>query len=340
MDQQTTDMVYAKNSGVRKAAILILALGDELAREVFKRLGEDEIRHLGHAATQLDDVTPAEVIEVLHEFQEVFGGGHVPKKGAGSVFQVMVERALGEDRAKLLPSPKASDDPFDFLTDLDPRAVSTVLTEEHPQTVAIVLANAEPALSAELLEQFDNEQAAQIVFRMAQLGSISDDVLRDIGQTLREELEKMSAFDAPAEKLDGESRAVEILKRMPQEFTDELVDAIADTDFNYAQALRGKLFIFEDLVALDPRTMQRLLREIDTKTLSVALKGATEEVQNAFFAAMSTRASEMLRDDMDASGPMRLTDVEHAQRNILDVAMRLESEGVIVLPRGGADGLV
>lgn len=335
------ETVYPKNSGIRKAAILILALGDELAREVFKRLGEEEIRKLGQAASQLENITPQEVLEVLRDFQDTFGGGHVPQRGAGSVFQVMVERAIGTERARVLLAASVDEEPFAFLDRVDPRTTGAVLEQEHPQTVAIVLAHIEPERSAKLLEGFESEAASEIIFRMSHLGTISEDVLRDIGTTLREEFEAMSAFDeAEAEPIDGQSKAIEILKRLDQERSDELVDFISDTDFAFAQDLRSKLFVFEDLIALDPRTMQRLLREVDTKNLSIALKGASQEIQEAFFGAMSSRAAEMLKDDMEASGPMRLTDVENAQRTILDVAMRLESEGIIVLPRGGGDGLV
>lgn len=335
------ETLYPKNSGVRKAAILILALGDDLAREVFKRMGEEEIRKLGRAATQLENVTPVEVIEVMREFQDSFQGGHVPQRGAGSVFHVMVERALGEDRARVLLSAHVEEEPFEFMSKVDPRTAASVLQREHPQTVAIVLAHLEPEVAAKLLDTFDAEVASQIIYRMSHIGSIGEDVLRDIGQTMREEFEAMGTFDSSeAEPMDGETRAVEILKRLKQERTDELVEHISDTNEEFAQELRGKLFIFEDLVALDPRTMQRLLRELDTKTLSVALKGGSDQIQDSFFGAMSSRAAEMLRDDMEASGPMRLADVEVAQKDILEVAMRLESEGVIVLPRGGGDGMV
>jgi flagellar motor switch protein FliG len=175
---------------------------------------------------------------------------------------------------------------------------------------------------------------------MSHLGTINDDVMRDIGQTLREEFEAMGSFETGNEGIDGQATAVEILKCLQQEYADQLIEELAYADDAFAQELRSKLFIFEDLGRLDPRTMQRLLREVDSKLLSVALKGADTLLQDAFFGAMSSRASEMLRDDMDASGPMRIADVETAQSDIVEIAMQLEADGLIVLPRGGADGLV
>jgi len=333
-------MIYERGSGVRKAAILILALGDELAREIFKRLGEDEIRQLGLAASQLDNVTSTEVIEVFQEFTETFQGGYVPEMGAGGVFHIMVERALGADRARALLTAPTYEDPFEFCHDIDPRSVATILSREHPQTVAIVMASVDYDVSAEVLKYFTPDQSAEIIFRMSHLGTINDDVMRDIGQTLREEFEAMGSFETGSEGIDGQATAVEILKCLQQEYADQLIEELSYTDDSFAQELRSKLFIFEDLGKLDPRTMQRLLREVDSKLLSVALKGADQGLQDAFFGAMSSRASEMLRDDMEASGPMRIADVETAQSDIVEIAMQLEADGLIVLPRGGADGLV
>ena len=336
----TVQMHYEKGSGIRKAAILMLALGDELAREIFKRLSEEEIRKLGFAASQLDNVSATEVIEVFKEFTETFKGGHVPEMGAGGVFHIMVERALGTDRARALLQAPTNEDPFDFCNAVDPRAVATILGREHPQTVAIVMASIEPQIAAEILNNFDTEQSAEIIFRMAHLGNIHEDVMRDISATLREEFEAMGSFETSSEGVDGEAVAVNILKNMKQECTDDLILELSGTDEAFAKHLRSKLFIFEDLGQLDPRTMQRLLREVDSKLLSVALKGADTPLQDAFFGAMSSRASEMLRDDMEAGGPMRVADVETAQGDIVEIAMQLETDGLIVLPRGGGDGLV
>ncbi len=333
-------MLYERGSGVRKAAILILALGDELAREIFKRLDEEEIRRLGVAATQLNNVTTGEVIEVLQEFRETYGGGYVPEMGAGGVFQLMVERAIGRDRARALLQAPTYEDPFEFCHDLDPRAVATVMAREHPQTAAIVLASLDHTVAAEILKNFSADRSAEIVFRMARLGAVNDDVMRDIGSTLREEFEAMGSFEAGTDAIDGEATAVEILKAMQQEYTDALIEELSYADDMFAQNLRSKLFIFEDLANLDPRTMQRLLREVDSKLLGVALKGAEPALQECFFSAMSTRAADMLKDDMDAGGPIRVADVEAAQKDIVEVAMKLEEDGVIVLPRGGTDGLV
>ena len=327
-------------AGSRKAAILLLAVGDEVAREIFKRLSEEEMRRLGQAAARLREIEAKEVVEVLEEFRETFGGGFIPALGADGVFRVMVERALGGDRARDLLTPARHEEPFAFCAQIEPGTLAMVLGREHPQTVAIVLSALKAEVSAQVLEKLGAQVSAQVVFRMAHLGSVNPEVIADISATLREEFEAMGAFRRRGESIKGQDIAVEILKKLPQQETDEVLLQIEATDTGFAQSLRGKLFIFEDLAALDPRTMQRLLREVDSKLLSVALKGAEARIQETFFGAMSSRASEMLRDDMEAGGPMRLADVEAAQQEILEVAMRLEAEGVILLPRGGGDGMV
>jgi flagellar motor switch protein FliG len=324
---------------MRRAAILILALGDELAREIFTRLSEEEIRHLGRTAARLDNVTQGEVVEVLKSFRESFRGESIPRDGAGTQFQLMVETALGEDRARDLLVDDVIQDPFDAFHDADAAVIAMVLSGEHPQTVAIVLAELEAAKTGEVLQRFDSDFVSDVVYRMAHLGNISDEVKRDIGKTLAEDLAALNV-EGRVDEDEREQATVDVIKALPRPMSDEVFEAWEARDAEFAKELRGKIFTFDDLAALDGRSMQRLLREVDTKTLAPALRGASDEISELIFNSMSQRAAEMLRDDIDAMGPTRVADVEVAQKAIMQVAMKLEEDGVIAIPRGGDSGMV
>lgn len=329
------------SAGARKAAVFVLAVGDEIARELFTLLSEEEIRHLGDVARRLEDVSRSEVVSVLEEFRQRFAGGHIPQKGVGSMFQLMMERALGEDRANALFAPEESpEDPFDACRAVDVGTLARLLEAEHAQTIAIVLDALEPERAAKVLQKLDESRAPEIVWRMSHLGNVPDDVRRDVGKTFSSELLAMNLvqprnFEEGEDK--GEDHTIDLVKALPTEFANTLLTSLESRDAEFAKEMKAKLFTFDDLVGLDSRSMQRLLRELDTKTLAVAMKGASEPVGNLVYASMSSRAAEMLRDDIDAMGPTRLADVEAAQKSIVAAAIRLEEDGVITIPRGEGD---
>lgn len=334
----TSPVVHA---GVRKAAILVLVLGTDLAREVFQRLPESEIRRLAAAAGGLSGVTRDEIEAVLRDFVAQWGGGVVPES-AGGVFEFLMERALGSDRIQSLLSdevPQNDDDPFHTCASASTEVLAGVLSGEHPQSIAIVLSSLPASAAGKVLEALGPEQSSDVIYRLANLKNVPEDVRHDVATALASELRAMGSTGG-APELDGTSLAVEITKALDAEFSDEMLDLLEDADEDFAADIRSKLFVFEDLAMLDARTMQRLLREVDSKQLMVALKGTSPEVQDAIFGAMSSRAAEMLREDMEASPPVRIKDVEDAQGQIIEVAFRLENEGAIALPRGGGGDMV
>lgn len=326
-------------SGVRKAAILVLAVGDELAREVFTRLSEAEIRQLGQKAAQLENVTRREVTEVLLDFKRAFRGGDIPKYGAGSMFQLMVERALGEDRARDLLAFDEAEEPFAICMEVEPDALAEVLRREHPQTTAVVLSSIDGNHAGAVLDHFEPDYAADIVYRMARLGHPSEEIKRDIGKSLATELEALAAA-ADASEQDPQDITVSVLKTMGRDTTDLLFDELEVRDQELAQNMRNQMFSFRDLEALDNRSMQRLLREVDGALLARAMKGCDGALRDLIFDSMSERAADMLRDDLEAMGPMRITDVEEAQEAVVAIAMQLEEEGVLAIPRGGDSDFV
>jgi flagellar motor switch protein FliG len=326
------------SAGARKAAVFVLAVGDEIARELFTRLSEDEIRDLGDVARRLEDVSRAEVISVLEEFRQRFAGGHIPKKGVGSMFQLMMERALGEDRAHaLFPQEETMDDPFDAVKTVDAGTLARLLEAEHAQTIAIVLDALSSDRAAKVLQKLDEARAPEIVWRLAHLGNVSDEVRRDVGKTFGAELLAMNLKTPDSDEENSEERTVGLVKALPTEFANNLLTLLEARDAEFAKDLKSKLFTFDDLVGLDSRSMQRLLRELDTKSLAIAMKGSSTGVSDLIFGSMSSRAAEMLKDDIDAMGPTRLADVEAAQKTVVEAAIRLETDGVITIPRGEGD---
>ena len=334
----SAEFVYPQHSGSRKAAILLLTLGDDMAREVFRRLSEDELKQLNRVAQQLNDISVGEVLETLEEFKRTFAGDYVPEKSAGQVFQFMLERGLGEDRAQALLQLPKEEAPFEFCNFIEVTTLARVLCNEHPQTGAIVISFFDPKRAAAVLELFPQELAAQVVRRIATLGPIDPDIIHEISLTLREELKNANnarrSGRAAEMKRNGEDIAVQMLKQMKEEVSEKLMTDISYDDQGLADQLRSMMFTFQDLIKLDSRSMQRLMREVDTRHLSVALRNADPELQDAFLSAISSRAAELLRDDMESGGPVRVADITAAQQQVLDVALRLDGEGVLILPRG------
>jgi flagellar motor switch protein FliG len=218
--------------------------------------------------------------------------------------------------------------------EVEPDDLAEILLREHPQTTAVVLASIDEDQAGGVLDEFEPEYAADVVYRMARLGHPSEEIKRDISKSLSSELANLAA-NASAPDDDPEEATVAVLKTMGQDVTDRLFDVLEARDAEFAREMRGKMFSFADLEALDSRSMQRLLREVDSSSLARAMKGAEDSLQELIFASMSSRAAEMLRDDLEAMGPMRITEVEEAQEAVVEVAMRLEDEGVLAIPRGG-----
>ena len=333
------EVVYERESPVRKAALVLLMFGEDVARHILQHLSEEEIRKLGRAAAQMQDVSAQEMIEAMRDFQELFEGEQVPKGGAEALFHGLAERALGAERAKVILQTRDDDEaPFTLLERMPHSRAATLLTQEHPQTIALVLTQLSPEGGASIIAKLPEELRADIMSRMARLGVVSPDILRELGSSLRESLIEMGAKDDPEDDTparDYQDHVVEILKRMDEDASHNVLEDMSMREPELAETLRSKLFVFEDLGRMDARSLQRLLRDVDSRRLSVALRGAPEALQEAFFGAMSSRAADMLREDMEAGGVVRLADVQAAQNEIVEVALRLEREGALVLPRGG-----
>lgn len=323
-----------ENPGLRKAAIFVLVMGDSLASEIFARLTEKEIRMLGQTAAGLENVSPEEVAEVLREFKRQFHGGHVPRKGAGPAFHLMLEQALGEERAMDLMGIDTYEDPFGPSRQADSEILASLLKAEHPQTRAIVLSRLGPKKAAEVMAQWSAEVNADLVYRIGNLGPISPEIERDVGQALSSLLQVSGKSDEEPDNNNLRDLTVDIVKGLPPDQEEQLFELLQKYDSGFATEMANNLFRFQDLAGLDSRSMQRLLRDVDNQVLMVAMRGAGDEIVARIYDAMSSRAAQILRDDIETMGPRRAQDVEEARMAIMDIAFKLEEEGVITIPRG------
>ncbi len=333
-----------KLDGPQKAAIFLMAMGDDFARTVFKGLTEYEIKLLGKRLASLEDVTiPVDMVQnVMDEFatlsSQVSG---VTGKGIDYLQDALVA-ALGADKAKpILESIALATDTtaFSSLKGVDPLILVDYLKGEHPQTIALVLAHLEYSKSAQIIKELPEKLQPEIIFRMANLGLVPAGVIDDLDQILRKEIESMGTTES--KKLGGVETVAEIMNQMDHATENNIFSILEEMDADLAEGIRQKMFVFEDISGIDNRGIQTILKEITNEDLSLALKTASDGLKTLILKNMSSRAAEMLQDDMETMGPVKLSDVEVAQQNIVRVVRKLEAAGKIVLGgKGGEDVLV
>ena len=329
--------------GPAKAAVFLLAMGEAFTAEVFRYLKEEEVRKVSALMAQIQHIPGEAVQKVLDEVRSkmaiVQGEVSVPveeflKKVLFSSMPEEQARHIYEDIMRQLhPST------FQKLSSLEPKVIVNFLSNEHPQTIAVILAHLEPSLAAQILEELNDKLQADVMLRIANLEKISPEIVAEIDRVLEEELFSVEMSDAT--KVGGAEKVAEILNSVERNLEDALMEQIEDTSEDLAEEIRKLMFKFEDLLQVDDLAIVAILKEISTEELKLALKAASEELRAKFFNNMSERAGMMLKEDLEAMGPVRLKDVEQAQQAIIRVAKRLESEGKIVLGgKGGDDVLV
>jgi flagellar motor switch protein FliG len=333
-----------KIDGPQKAAIFLMAMGDEFTRTVFKGLTEYEIKLLGKRLASLEDVTiPVDVVQnIMDEFatlsSQVSG---VTGRGIDYLKDALVS-ALGQDKAKpILESITLATDTtaFSSLKGIDPFILVDYLKGEHPQTIALVLAHLDYAKSAQIIKELPEKLQPEIIFRMANLGLVPAAIIEDLDQVLRKEIEAMGSTES--KKLGGVETVAEIMNQMDHATENNIFSILEEMDADLAEGIRQKMFVFEDVAGIDNRGIQTILKEITNEDLALALKTASDNLKNLILKNMSSRAAEMLQDDMETMGPVKLSDVEAAQQNIVRVVRKLEAGGKIVIGgKGGEDVLV
>ncbi|MDR3231615.1 MAG: flagellar motor switch protein FliG [Synergistaceae bacterium] len=333
--------VSSNVSSREKIAVLMVALGNDIAADVYKQLDDATIELITLEIANLRKITPELKLEVMKEAQEVLMAREFMARGGVEYARDVLERALGPERAQnLLTRITASLQvrPFDFMRHTDPQQVLGFIQGEHPQTIALILSYLEAAQAAMIISGLPAVMQAEVAKRIAKMDRITPEVLREVERVLERKLSTVMGQDFTL--AGGIDAVVAIINSADRATERNIMEYLEENDPELAEEIKKRLFVFEDIIRLDDRSLQRVLREVEMKELGLALKGATEELRSKFFRNMSKRAAEMLQEDMDYMGPVRVKDVEEAQQKVVNVVRALEEAGEIVVATGGEDELV
>ncbi len=328
-------------SGVEKAAILLIALGPEKSAAIFKHLKEEEIEQLTLEIANTGSVSPAVKEEVLGEFYEVCLAQQYIAEGGINYAKELLEKALGEDKAKQVIGKLTASlqvRPFEFIRKTDPSQLLNFIQDEHPQTIALILAYLPPQMSSMVVSALAPEKQADVAKRIAQMDRTSPDVIKQVEKVLERKLSSLVNQDYTI--VGGVDAIVAILNSVDRGTEKHIMETLEIEDPELADEIRKKMFVFEDILTLDDRAIQRVLRDVDNSDLAMALKGSNEEVQNVIFKNLSKRLAVMIKEDMEFMGPVRMKDVEEAQQKIVNVIRKLEDSAEIVISRGGGDEII
>lgn len=324
--------------GARKAAVLMAALGSERAANVLQRMGEDEIESLSMEMARLSPVGAETTDSILEELAALVGDrGSSVEGGVGFARDVIV-RALGPERAAELLgrlAKRAETRPFEFLSRVAPERIVVLLRSESPQTIALVLASLHTTLAAGVLSRLPDGQQPEIALRITRMGETRGKVIRQVEEVLRRKLTAVAELEYASP--GGTKALAGILRHAGRSLERNVLENLATADKGLAEEVRGMLFVFEDLVKLDERAIQQVLREVDQKDLVLALRGAAESIKEVLLANMSERGAAMLKEEMEIQPPQRKRDVDEAQSRVVAVVRRLEEAGTIVIPGGEDD---
>jgi flagellar motor switch protein FliG len=328
-------------TGKQKAAIFLITLGPEVAAEIFKHLREDEIETLTFEMAKLDKITPEDKEAVLLEFNELMMAQEFITTGGIDYAREVLEKALGTQKAidiinRLTSSLQTR--PFDFIRRQDPQHLLNFIQNEHPQTIALILCYMDPNKASQILSSLPHNIQGDVAKRVALMERVSPDILREVERVLERKLSALSSEDYTS--AGGIDAIVEILNNVDRATERTIIEALEDDDPDLAEEIKKRMFVFEDIVLLEDRAIQRVLREVDNQDLARALKQVDPDVQEKIFKNMSKRAATLLKEDMEYMGPIRLKDVEEAQQKIVNIIRKLEEQGEIVVARGGEDEIL
>ncbi len=328
-------------TGIQKAAILLISLGPEKSASIFKHLKEDEIEELTLEIAKTRSVTPQVKDSIINEFYEVCLAQQYIAEGGINYARELLEKALGPEKAidvigRLTASIQVK--PFEFMRKTDASQLLSFIQDEHPQTIALILSYLGPSQSSMILSALAPDRQADVARRIATMDRTSPDVVKEVEKILESKLANLVNQDYTI--IGGVDHVVEILNSVDRGTEKHIMETLEIEDPELAEEIRKKMFVFEDILLLDDRAIQRVLRDVDNNDLAVAMKGSNEEVQNAIFNNMSKRLAVMIKEDMEFMGPVRMKDVEEAQQKIVNIIRKLEDSGEIVISRGGGDEIV
>ena len=328
-------------TGRQKAAVFLISLGPELAAQVFKHFREDETEKISFEIANLKRVDNQTKDDVLQEFHQLCLAKEYIAQGGIDYAKEVLERALGTQKAidilnRLTSSLQVR--PFDFIRKTDPSQVLNFIQSEHPQTIALIMAYLDPEQAAILLSALPPERQTDVARRIALMDRTSPEVVREIEKVLERKLSSLVSQDYTS--AGGLQSVVDVLNRVDRSTEKTIMEAMEIQNPELAEEIKMRMFVFENIVQLDDRAIQQVLREVDTKELALALKGASEEVAQKIRRNMSKRAADILREDIEFMGPVRLRDVEEAQQRIVNIIRKLEEAGEIIVARGGGDEII
>ena len=328
-------------TGREKAAMLLISLGPEKSAEIFRHLKEEEIEQLTLEIANISTVTPEENERVMEEFYQIcLAQEYIAEGGIGYAKEIL-EKALGTQKAldvinKLTVSLQVR--PFEFVRKADPAQLLNFIQKEHPQTIALILSYLKPQQASIVLAALPQDKQADVARRIATMDRTSPEVIKEVERILEKNLSSLVTEDFTA--AGGVQAIVNILNTVDRGTEKYIMETLEIEDTDLAEEIRKRMFVFEDILSLDNRSIQRFLRDVENNQLAIALKGATEEVQKVIFSNMSKRLAEMIKEDIEFMGPVRLKDVEESQQKIVNVIRKLEDAGEIVISRGGGDEII
>lgn len=327
--------------GLQKAAVLLITLGPEKAANIFKHLKEEEIEQLTLEIANTRSVSPSQKEEVLNEFYEVCLAQQYIAEGGIGYAKDLLQKALGEEKAKdVLGKLTASLQvrPFEFIRKTDASQILNFIQDEHPQTIALILSYLSPSQAAGIVGSLPPDKQTDVAKRIATMDRTSPDVIKEVEDILEQKLASLVSQDYTI--VGGVDSVVAILNTVDRGTEKHIMENLEIEEPELADEIRKKMFVFEDILSLDDRSVQRVLREVDNNELAIALKGSNEEVQNLIFSNLSKRLASMIKEDMEFMGPVRMKDVEEAQQKIVNIIRKLEDSAEIIISRGGGDEIV
>ena len=327
--------------GLQKAAVLLIALGPEKSATIFKHLKEDEIEELTLEIANTRSVTPQVKEEVLEEFYQICLAQQYIAEGGIGYAKELLDKALGADKAmevigKLTASLQVK--PFEFVRKTDASQLLNFIQDEHPQTIALILSYLSAQQAALIISALPPDKQADVAKRIASMDRTSPDVIKEVEKILESKLASLVNQDYTI--IGGVDAVVDILNTVDRGTEKHIMETLEIEEPELADEIRKKMFVFEDILLLDDRSIQRVLRDVDNNDLAIALKSANENVQDAIFRNLSSRLATMIKEDMEFMGPVRLKDVEEAQQKIVNIIRKLEDSAEIVISRGGGDEIV
>jgi len=333
--------VADKLTGKEKAAILLIALGQDISKEVFKYLESEEIEELYLQIAKTTKVSSEMKDRVFEEFNELMLAQQYLAQGGITYARELLQSALGESKAvEIITKLKSSLQvrPFDFIQKTESEQILNFIQGEHPQIIALIVSYLPANKAGEIFRNLPEEKQIDIARRIASMERTSPEMIREVERVLERKLSTVVGQDYTS--AGGLDTLIEMLANVDRGTEKTIIESLSETDPELAEEIRKRMFVFEDVILLDDRAIQQVLKSVESKDLSLALKGSSEDVSEKVFKNMSKRAADMLREDMEFAGPVRVKDVQEAQQRIVNVIRKLEETGEIVIARGGEDEMI